>query len=417
MQAPNHTPKWQVFAVGALTALVALVTMAQTISPNLNTTTFTRGFLTNTTASGARATLGIGSLTNEVLNSPIVTNGTFNGITLTGFTTNTGTNISVQINVSGALTANTLVVSNSTVLSNVTINGLTVSGFSTNSGTNFSTAQNISGALAVNNLVASNSTVLSNVTINGLTLSGFSTNSGTNFSTAQNISGALAVGSLTVTNSDTNLAGLGVAGGVVVNAGITNNGIQTNRLKFSVGTNAVFGSGADPYSLGVIVAGGIGSRDRSYFINTNGIHMVEIHPGSVTGVGDDAISFVGSAYVSGTYIPMALSARQNSNDLYTSTDGSVKIGTSIRLNSQINTATGNQQLNVNAGRSSFAQTVTTLTIHNSLATTNSIVTASPLTQDATGVNIAAKAGLTNIIFSVAANTAGVLNFNWILVNP
>jgi hypothetical protein len=86
--------------------------------------------------------------------------------------------------------------------------------------------------------------------------------------------------------------------------------------------NLLVGDTTNPYSLGRLVIAHNSSFARTYF--QRGVNLIEIIPSNGTLPNQISSSFTASG---SAYMPLSLSARQNSADLYLATSGNVGIGT------------------------------------------------------------------------------------------
>jgi len=118
---------------------------------------------------------------------------------------------------------------------------------------------------------------------------------------------------------------LGADGASIMYLKGSNVGIGTTTPNASLDVNGrtnIGGVTTDPYSVGQLIIRHGATRNRSIFMDTSQLYYIEIHPSA------SGINQINSSYaVGGNYLPLALSARQNSSDLYLSTGGLVGIGT------------------------------------------------------------------------------------------
>ena len=170
--------------------------------------------------------------------------------------------------------------------------------------------------------------------------------------------------------------------------GFSTNG--TNRMTLDASGNLLVGTTTNPYSKGRLVVSHTSNYDRSIFLR--GVDFIEISPSGLYG----SVNFITSNYTSGgsVFSPLALSARQNTADLYLSTSGNVGIGTAspaVKFHT-----TGGVRFATFAGGGT-----TTLSVDNNgdLARTSSF----ELKKDVTPINY----GLNEIL------EINPINFNWI----
>jgi hypothetical protein len=107
-------------------------------------------------------------------------------------------------------------------------------------------------------------------------------------------------------------------------SGTTGNAISfTQAMTLDASGNLFVGGTTNPYSLGRLIIAHNSSFTRTYF--QRDVNIIEIIPSNGTLPNQISSSYTSSG---SAYMPLSLSARQNSADLYLSTNGNVGIGTS-----------------------------------------------------------------------------------------